>query len=812
MSQSAQTPRDSHRPRRRLTPGLNLPPATVALVALLPFATVHPPVVATVGALAAAAGLMAWTRAHHAPARLAQAALAVLAAVWLLSALPMLPVPAGAREALTPGYADLVAVGLAAAGVDHHPLALAPREALAGFVFFGELLLLAAGAAVSTASYRGARDQAAVLTAAAVALGVLAVAMGATGTRQALWFGPTGRWPAVGPFVNDNHAAIAAAVLLPQALVPLRSHDAPRRLLGGAGIAAGLAVLWLAGSRGGWLAAGAGVVTLALLLGGRHLRLATATGVAVSAVTTLAVGPRRLDRMFDEALRGPAWTRGHAFDDVFSGRTDIWHDAWALRDAAPWTGSGTGGFADAFETVKSSVRHSTVTHLHMDPLQAVVEHGVIVAALGAVGLVMVLAVALRAWRQLDATAPDAEARPGGAWIGPLGHRRVALAAQLASSAALGVGSLADFPFRIGFLAVVAALLVGALLGSASTQESPRRAAPLGVAVVVAAAAALWLATPHRASAFANADSWLDRGQAAWDDGRVDDAEAAWRAALHAHPLEESALIGLARVFARRGDALAAADALQNASRMAPSSPWPWLGLAHVYDHLGMVDARRDAWRRLLSINAQGLDPRDLLEQAFAAEDDPGAAVRGIVPRMANRQCEAANVLTRLDVPDEAERLFRIAIERHDACRPAFAKALLRWGRPAEAWAVLEPGAHGCLGTRTAGLSLTALGRHEEAVTFLERSLTTCGASDRLTLLGLADARLANGDPRGLLILERLLEADPTDRRALRAAAAATLALGRTAAATEHYAALVATGHATDAEQRTLERLRAGLPP
>lgn len=129
------------------------------------------------------------------------------------------------------------------------------------------------------------------------------------------------------------------------------------------------------------------------------------------------------------------------------------------------------------------------------------------------------------------------------------------------------GTVAGWPARLGLPLALAALLAGcagpALLGRGRDPLSSQEHASLGAAYEIqglrADAKKEYLAAVRRDPACA--ECWLALGNGEFNDGRLKEAEAAFRKALKAAPLHAGAANNLAMTLLEGGARLAEAEAL-----------------------------------------------------------------------------------------------------------------------------------------------------------------------------------------------------------------------------------------------------------
>lgn len=206
-----------------------------------------------------------------------------------------------------------------------------------------------------------------------------------------------------GTMVGSNTLAGFIAVLLPMAIGSLLDARAlaggrpfwmsPNAVLRGAFVILSVLVLMLTESRGGSIAAAAGLAAFGTLAWARgrgwpRRTLAVAAGVALAAgVAVVAGGFGALKRVESFRLRAEAY----------------WPAATRMIDEAPWRGYGLGGYEEHYARVKPEIQ-TYARDTHNDYLQIAAEIGVPGAAL----FTLVWLVAL--WRGCRGETPAAVPR------------------------------------------------------------------------------------------------------------------------------------------------------------------------------------------------------------------------------------------------------------------------------------------------------------------------------------------------------------------------------------------------------------------
>jgi len=180
-----------------------------------------------------------------------------------------------------------------------------------------------------------------------------------------------------GPYVNRNHFAGFAELVIPIALVPLVLGKVRRERWFLVGLLAlfPLGALFLSSSRGGIVSFAAELAVLALLVilrraGGKHV-LAGAVVLLLAFMLVSWLGTRQILERFS-SMQSLEVTSGKRA----SMRLDTWH---MFRDH-PWTGTGLGTLQIVFPAYETLYDAKIVNHAHNDYLEALAETGIVGAA------------------------------------------------------------------------------------------------------------------------------------------------------------------------------------------------------------------------------------------------------------------------------------------------------------------------------------------------------------------------------------------------------------------------------------------------
>ncbi|MFH1463454.1 MAG: O-antigen ligase family protein [Pseudomonadota bacterium] len=768
--------------------------------AVLPFAAVHPGWRLAVAALAiAVGGVAAWVGLHarSLPWTATLVALLGLGALAFVAA-GLLPLGPAGRASLQPGLVGPLSI----LGEAVHPLAVDPARALNGAAFASGVLLLALGTAALTRSLERARGVAWVLVLTGVGTVGLAGLHRATAASSIYWSSgvPTyARDPFFAPFVSGNHGGAACAALLPLALALMLRQDMARRLVALGCTAVLLFGVGTSGSRGAALEAGVAVVTFGLLLGSRTVLALTGLAIAGGLGVLWQLGPRTV------ALQLSSWVSPDGFEgDLLLGRGGIWASTVDLIRGAPWGGVGTGGYLDAYQAVKSMPVFTTTAHAHQDYLQALAEQGIVGGglwiALAVLPFVLGIIGCLRQHR---------------------GRRRSLLAGFSAAAAALLTSACFDFPAHIGALAVLMSLVGGVLVIRSGSRlpalGGPRaaRVAPFGAALL--ALVSLGLVAFTVVTSRDPESRWAPAAlaEAQGDDPALsrESAHRWYTQALARRPLDPETLFKLARVAAQDGNPEAARAYLVQATEAYPTLLWPWLHLARFQRSRGDPVAARAAYAHLLALDMpSGQSAAPYIEEALLTDEDPRVVLEAVLPERADRLREAAGVMARHGIDTYAEELYFRALVIEPRGTVAYASFLFLRHHYHEALVLLEDQREGCFANRTAGDTLLALRRYQDALGRYQAGQRDCGSDDLAIRAGIAQARLGLGERAGLDVLEQLVAENPAAWGLRRALIGALIRWGRWEQVPVHLQALVDAGQANEREVAQLLRLRQGRMP
>jgi len=373
--------------------------------------------------------------------------------LWILSGLAFvaiqnLPLPSAltavAAPAVARAYAPLGTELDSSAGGGWHPISIEPFRTEWSLL---QLLSLACAFHLANRLFRKSAER----NFLAYSLAAVGVALSLFAVYQKARFGTFlyGRVPVesgspFGPFVNHNHFAgyveAAALVALGASIGLARRASALALLLAGSAVLIGIAHL-LSHSRGGLLALGAGLATLALLSRGREGegRPLFITGGALAVVAFLLVfAPSSLFQRL-ASFGNPA------ADDSMEFRIQLWSDSLGLWTSSPVVGTGLGTYSAAIPPYRSGPGEVRAEYAESDWLQLLCEAGLVGLALAATLIASSLSAGLREAR--DETSE---------------RSRGVLHGAAAAAVALSVHGFVDFNFRIPSNALLFAVLLGVI--------------------------------------------------------------------------------------------------------------------------------------------------------------------------------------------------------------------------------------------------------------------------------------------------------------------------------------------------------------
>ena len=430
-------------------------------MAPLALGAVHEPAFIPLLAIGSTVGIASWARGYwsraHGIAIPRVAGGRLLVALHALVLVQLVPLPPSVLRAVSPGSYALYE-GMSLVPIGWRPISVNPADTARGLAFLAGMSLLYAAVFREFDDERWRRRLAAtvVLTACVMTIAALVQAASAEPTRiYGLWK-PRWDWGVYGPYVSRNHFAGYLAMAIPVALgfavesaLHVRRSWGHRRFgwvaLGDpAGVStirrSAAAMVLMVGllashSRGGLLAFGAASLALvALLRRGRALLLPLVAAIVVIGLFWVDVG----------ATRAAFETRG-----LRQSRFALWADALRMFPQFPVLGAGFNAFGTSYTQYQTIERYEWYGEAHNEYLQALLDLGIVGAALLAALLLRLLRGGVRA---AAATPLDA---------GVLG-------AILAGC----VHNVVDFNWQIPANAATFAALAGVIMRRASSLSEP----------------------------------------------------------------------------------------------------------------------------------------------------------------------------------------------------------------------------------------------------------------------------------------------------------------------------------------------------
>jgi tetratricopeptide (TPR) repeat protein len=331
----------------------------------------------------------------------------------------------------------------------------------------------------------------------------------------------------------------------------------------------------------------------------RGLAALVVAGLVVLALSNPIDRIRDFSDANDVAGSSPGIGASRLITSSGSGRYQFWDQAVAAFDSDPAIGIGAGNYELWWN------EHHTIDVVTVDAhslyLQTLAELGI----LGLLVLLGFLATVLFAgWRAIR----------GARGVNQRGDAMsVALALFLAGLASAALDWTWQLPAAFAPVIVVAALIAGpacepiALPGArsttlqAGTRRRPRVQFGLGVATLVCAWVAIWVAADQLV-----ASVQLDNSRSALEQGDLDGAAQHARNAAAIQPWSSEAQLQIALVEKEGGDLVAAAAAVRKSIDRAPGDWRPWLVAAEI----AAAEGDRDAAQADLD-TANSLSPKEI---------------------------------------------------------------------------------------------------------------------------------------------------------------------------------------------------------
>ena len=379
-----------------------------------------------------------------------------------------------------PGPAPLRTAGLLLLGV--HVLALFAARSLADAAV--PLLVLFAGVAIFSC-LRGGVLRPEPAAALLPAIPVVGLAFASIGLVQALLGSQ-----AVSTEGNRNYSGALSAMLLPAAVALTRTGPGWSRIVSGIAAVGLLGLLLLSESRGGIVAAFAGIAIAGAAMGARKVGRGALAAVAALVLLGGAFGAFQAARQFSRERLETAGVR-----------IEIWKSGLRMVAARPVLGWGPGNFSIEYPLFRSETEFQA-SHRYVpdafkeveDAHSSVVQIGVETGVPGLLALLLVVYVAARLWRYYVKTAPDGDRAAMLAGLG--GGAAAYLVAGLFNTLTLKTSHTVLFWAFLGLIELIG----DRRPWRASSRSREGRVAVPAAAALVALFGALWAVTLGNADA------------------------------------------------------------------------------------------------------------------------------------------------------------------------------------------------------------------------------------------------------------------------------------------------------------------------
>ena len=569
---------------------------------------------------------------------------------------------------------------MAISGATERTLSLNPRQTLVEMCFFVGLISLGLVCATSLQSRRNAKTAAKVWAITAALVAVVGVVQAQLSPDAIFGFFTSSDWQTVfGPFINNNHASVAIGACVPFGIYLAQHSKGPEELtVWLLATGAMLTGTVMTGSRSGLLIAVYCLTIFFINQSDRHIR-------RLSGLIALVLGVGVVLYGVEDALT--RWTTliepdFYVQNGLDTGRLSMYRAALPLVWSAPLVGAGAGGFAEAFATRLDTVFYSAVEQAHNDPLELVIEYGFALPVIWTALIIIVLV-----QRFIDTRRQH--------------HRGTSdvHAAFLACASGIAAYSLWDFPLRIGALAALFVMSIGALVGVNNRdskrlgqgQKTALRIFTTGLAFLTCLISLFLVSiasTPTSVYGDANATTQL----AAEAEGRndLDLAATHYRQALQQRLFAPRVALKLAAVELRRGEVTSAKAILETAAYVFPTDPYVLLNLARIHRSEGRSLEAAELYQTLLEFPSPSVSTgRAWLEEALSNHPEPYRVPDLILPSRPERWCQAASIVTQKFGKEAGEVMYHQATLVDLDCNYQYAAALWQWKRPQEAMAVLD---------------------------------------------------------------------------------------------------------------------------
>ena len=752
----------------------SLLPAAPIWLSVFAFATVHESTQIVISLILSVLSIYLLRQQSKNPPRLIFYSLVTCSTITLFS---IVPLPISTYSMVMGSQFKLVEPGLLESNAQWQPIAFRPRQHTTQLILLFSTLLYGWACGSLFTHVRRFKYMAHHVVYCAITLSVLAWAQKLTSAQSIYWVSNTPSYTReyfFGSFVNPNHAGAFLAAVLPLALSMRGNKKYIFTCILGLS-------LWSTQSRGAVLA---GVLCVSLY--SMYMFKSYAKYLSIGILVSLLIASLQLD--FFQSEDDPfSLSR---IDDWSSERLDIWGDSLHAIMRTPLLGTGSGGFVDLYDQVKSNPRFTQTHHSHQEYIELLTTYGWLV---GGILILLWLYTLLRGIQSIQALNDVRKIR----W-------RVA---ALCGFVSYSLCSLIDFPLQIGANLILFVCYASILLSFQGPKTQPNRIMwPIFGIILILTSIVIIAPT-----AYQNTTKKLVLGEEYRQNKEYTKAQAAFIESIRSAPFASRPVRQYALTI-RHSNPKHAIKLAKDATTLAPFNSLTWVTLAELYTLQEQYEESLISWKQALNLDLPNNDQgTPYITKALSIPVPLEEKLSILTTEREDRIREMAQVLYKNNHNRHAERLLHTLPQENLQTKIILAELYIKTQRPQKAWDILSQlPPKNCQLARSSAKTLVQLGKSKEAIRYYRIAMDHCGATESLTRQ-LLIARLLQAEERAIMEVSMLLRKKTKNIR-LRKLLLHALAVQKDySAMIPHLRKLQEMDALTDTERDDIKRIQYGLP-
>ena len=689
----------------------------------------------------------------------------------------LVPLPISVYSILNQGKYHLVEAGFQETNTQWQPLAFRPRNHATHLALLFSTLLYGYACGSLFTHIRRFKYVAHHIVYCAVALSILAWIQKISHAESIYWISNTPTYTReyfFGSFVNPNHAGAFLAAVIPLALSMRGSKKYVYTCILGLS-------LWSTQSRGAVLA---GVLCTSMY--SLYMFRSYSRYLSIGILLSLLLASIQLD-FFQSAEDPFSLSR---IDDWSSERLDIWGDSLVAIVETPIFGTGSGGFVDLYDQIKTNPRFTQTHHSHQEYIELLTTYGWLC---GGTFLFLWMFILTQGIRSIQALKDIRKIR----W-------RVA---ALCGFIAYSLCAMIDFPLQIGANLLLFVCYSSILLNFSGPKATISRT----VWILLISILSLVLLVLIGPTSFQKTGDLVQQGERLRESGSEKQALDTLKKAMRSAPFASRPLRQYALTI-RHKNPQYAIELSKASTLLAPANSLTWMSLAELQATSQQYEESLLSWKKTLTLDLPNNDKAaSFIIQALQLPLPLDHKLSVLTPKRKDRIQQTAQVLYENNHHLQAENLLRSLEQSDPKTMILLAELYLKTKRPQKAWGILSNiPPKNCRIAQNSAKALVQIGESEKSIRYYRIAVDHCGATKGL-MRQLLIARLIQADERAIMEASMLLRKKDKNIRIRRLLLHALAKRKEFSNMLPHLIKLQEQQVLTDTERDDIKRIQFGLP-